>query len=308
MVRLCDMGEVTVKQEAGVPRVLVLANMEKPAVGAAMEELRRFFRGRAKVVGEVALHAEGRGEGESWPEADVAVVLGGDGTVLGAARQMIEAGKEIPVLGVNFGKLGFLAELSLEDVLRDWQQLVEDPRCRSRRLVMSVELVGEGGDGAETSRVLALNDAVVTAGPPFRMIEIELVIEPEQSAGRATVVAGDGVIVSTPGGSTAYNLSAGGPIVQPDLEAMCITPICPHSLAFRPIVVKAESLVRIRVRQANPGTSLVVDGQVTYRFPPGGQVLIRRHPRSLVLIRHPRRSYWEMLAGKLHWAARPRSG
>ncbi|HEX7010748.1 MAG TPA: NAD(+)/NADH kinase, partial [Phycisphaeraceae bacterium] len=155
-------------------------------------------------------------------------------------------------------------------------------------------------------RSVAMNDAVITAGPPYRMIELELAIEPSVSRTSATRFAGDGVIVATPSGSTAYNIAAGGPIVSPGIDGLCVTAICPQSLAFRPIVYSASSDTWVAVHRANAGTTLVIDGQISCRLEVGQQVLIRRHDQSLQLVHNPSLSYWQMLASKMHWAARPR--
>jgi NAD+ kinase len=152
---------------------------------------------------------------------------------------------------------------------------------------------------------LAMNDAVITAGPPYRMIEVEIGIDPMSPQTEGTTFSGDGVIVATPSGSTAYNLAAGGPIVSPDVDAFTIVPICPHSLAFRPIVVNSRSIVQLRMHRANEGTTLVIDGQKPVSLSEGQRVYIRRHGKALHLIEHPTRSYWQMISRKLHWAARP---
>ena len=161
--------------------------------------------------------------------------------------------------------------------------------------------------GHRKFQALGLNDAVVTSGPPFRMIELELSIDPTRSQRSATAFSGDGVIVSTPTGSTAYNLSANGPIISPDLDALCITPICPHSLSFRPIVVKADSGISLRIGRANEGTTLFLDGQRSVPLRTSEQVYIRRHPRRLALVTNPDTTYWKTLATKMQWASSPRN-
>ena len=298
-------------------RVILLANRRKPQVTEALIDFRPWLDQHATVVAEPDLGTLDAAAIAALPKADLAMVLGGDGTLLGLARALVD--REIPMLGVNFGKLGFLAEFSLDDVKKHWQSIIEGG-CRTSRRVMSfVEVTdappghGHHGNGANAAGVvrfkgLALNDAVITAGPPFRMIELEMTIDPGHPTSGKTIFSGDGVIIATPSGSTAYNLSAGGPIVSPDIKALCITPLCPHSLAFRPLIVGSAGGVDIRILQANDGTTLVLDGQVSVKLNPGSKVSVREHTRPLVLLQNPELNHWKMLARKMHWAARPRRG
>jgi NAD+ kinase len=161
-------------------------------------------------------------------------------------------------------------------------------------------------DGGEPFRSLAMNDVVITAGPPFRMIELELTIERPGTMAHATVFAGDGVIVSTATGSTAYTLAAGGPIVAPDVDALVITPICPHTLSFRPIVVTTRDRITLKVHRANAGTTAVIDGQVSSPLTSGAQLTVAAHPAKLNVVTNPAVGYWETLAMKMQWAARPK--
>ena len=237
----------------------------------------------------------------------MAIVLGGDGTLLAQARHMADRG--VPILGVNFGKIGFLAEFSPDDLRKHWEKIaVKNYRTTHRMLIeVTVHAATVAGCAVEPEnrpppefKFLAVNDAVITAGPPFRMIELEMTIDPGKNQASAATFSADGVIVATPSGSTAYNMAAGGPIVSPDVDAFCITPICPHTLAFRPIVVKASTGICLRVNLANEGTTLVIDGQLPRPLRAGQEVFLRRHPRPLILIHNPDLSYWKMLARKLH--------
>jgi NAD+ kinase len=153
---------------------------------------------------------------------------------------------------------------------------------------------------------LAMNDAVITAGPPYRMVEFEVAIEPAMVKRPAVTISGDGLIVATPSGSTAYNLSNGGPIVSPDVEALMLSAISPYTLAFRPIVFSAESDIWITLIRANEGTALVIDGQASMLLEEGQRVRVTRHPQRLNLVQNPTLTYWTMLAHKMRWAARPR--
>ncbi|MFN4242435.1 MAG: NAD(+)/NADH kinase [Tepidisphaerales bacterium] len=286
-------------------RLLLVANLSKPQVREAMDRLLPVLRTR---FGHVATDTDGTTDLKTAP-ADRLIVLGGDGTLLSVARRL--AGRQLPILGVNFGRLGFLASFTLDELESHLTALSEDRLPVSRRMALEASVVSAGscGDLADVSEVhrcrrfvaTALNDAVITAGPPFRMIELEV------GEGRETVVrySGDGLIVATPSGSTAYNISAGGPIVSPRVEAMVVTPICPHSLSFRPVVVPADSTLLIRAVRVNAGTTLFCDGQAWTAVGPDDHVVIRRSSHEVLLLENPDVPAWESLARKLHWAVSP---
>jgi len=295
------------------PRVLILANRSKDHVPEALRGFEPWLKERAQIVAQVDTAETSRDFVQTLPAADLALVLGGDGTFLSQARATIDL--DVPLLGINFGKLGFLAEFTIDSVKTHWDAVVVG-RCRtSERVVLDVKVYPAGspqwGDNGEPMpdpvfQAVAMNDAVVTAGPPYRMVEIELAIEPKQSHTSATRFTGDGVIISTPSGSTAYNMAAGGPIVSPGVDALTVTPICPQSLAFRPIVLSAGYEVWLTLHTVNTGTTLVIDGQESFRLEAGQQVLVTRHANTISLIHNPDYNYWTMLAHKMHWAAKPR--
>jgi NAD+ kinase len=156
--------------------------------------------------------------------------------------------------------------------------------------------------GREIFSYTAVNDAVITAGPPFNMLELKLTVQNQKLA----MCIGDGLVVSTPTGSTAYNLSAGGPILSASLSAMVVTPLCPHSLSFRPIVLNAEHQLRIEPLRVNEQTTLLLDGQMKQRLQKNDVVAIRRHSGQFLVINNPLRTQWDTLASKLHWAQKPR--
>lgn len=234
------------------------------------------------------------------PDFDMAVVLGGDGTLLAQARRLLERQK--PVLGVNFGRLGFLAEF-------DWLTFVAhaprifggSPLIRERMVLSATVLDPEGQPRFGSS---AINDCVIAAGPPYRMIELAIRTRSD-TVDEGPDLVGDGVIISTPIGSTAYNVSAGGPIVHPDVDALVVTPNAAHSLAFRPVVVPASTELSIAVLKANEGTSLVLDGQITHPLSAGCVVRVARHPVRAKLVGNPSISYWRTLLDKMRWAAPP---
>jgi NAD+ kinase len=225
------------------------------------------------------------------------VVLGGDGTLLSQARRLLD--RDLPLVGVNFGRLGFLAEFDWESLQRHAAVVFGPSPPVPERMILSAEVQEPGG--AVTHRGVAINDCVVTAGLPFRMIELALTID--GSPGPA--LRGDGVIVSTPVGSTAYNVSAGGPIVDPRLDATIVTPLAAHSLAFRPFVLTPDCVLRVRVTRGNEGTSLVLDGQVHVCLGTGQTVQIRRDGRRVRFVTNPATSYWQILLDKMRWAAPP---
>lgn len=286
-------------------KVLVVANLSKPQVREALSSLEPELRKGFELVGVETKTSMDLAR----VEADRILVLGGDGTLLSVARRL--GGRQIPVLGVNFGRLGFLASFTLEQLTKSLPLMREDKLPVSRRMMIEASVVGEGvcgtlGDMAEVGRsrrfvATALNDAVITAGPPFRMTELEVGENGE------TVVrySGDGLIVSTPSGSTAYNISAGGPIISPGVPAMCVTPICPHSLSFRPVVVPADSTLLIRAVRVNAGTTLFCDGQESTKLQKGDHVVIRRAEHDVLLLENPGAHRWRSLAEKLHWALSP---
>ncbi|MEM6756105.1 MAG: NAD(+)/NADH kinase [Planctomycetota bacterium] len=295
-------------------RVIVLANTSKPEVIEAVQAFRPWLRQNAEVVADLEVYGKGAAAEADYgalPDADLAIVLGGDGTLLGQARRLVQLG--IPMLGVNFGKVGFLAEFELPDVIEHWETIACNRCRRTHRMMLEARVYPAGAprwglDGSMPEPVfseLAMNDVVIKEGPPFRMVEMELAIEPDVYRSAAATLGGDGIIVSTPSGSTAYNLSAGGPIVSPGLDALSVTALAPHSIAFRPIVFSATCDVWITLNRANEGSAMVIDGQTSTALETGQQVHIRKHDKSLELIHNPSLNYWRLVSTKMHWAARP---
>ena len=287
-------------------RLFIVANTDKPNVRPAVESLVPWMSRRVTVTGvDTTLAQDLKGV-----DAEVILVLGGDGTLLSAARRL--GGRQIPLAGVNFGRLGFLASFTPEQFRESFDDLVDGKLPVSTRQVLEASVVGAAvecrltdcGDveGKRRFVATALNDAVITAGPPFHMIELELRADGDSGV----KYFGDGVIVSTPSGSTAYNVSAGGPIIDPGVDAVCITPICPHSLSFRPIVTSSRTTLVILASKVNEGTTLFCDGQASTRLHVGEKVVLRRNEHDVLLIENPQARQWRSLAEKLHWAASPR--
>ncbi len=292
------------------PRVLLLANLGKPPVVEALKTFVPWLRERADVVGVHETLKNTDDQTPPLPDADLALVLGGDGTFLSQARILVD--RDIPVLGVNFGKVGFLAEWDIDHVKRHWPAIADGSCRQTRRLMIDVDIftadtpIYQTGNHQPIAHHLAMNDAVITAGPPYRMVEFEVAIEPAVVKRPAVTVAGDGIVVATPSGSTAYNLSAGGPIVSPGVDALMLSAISPYTLAFRPIVFGADCDVWITLTRANAGTTLVIDGQIASKLEPNQHVRITRHPHQLALVQNPELTYWSMLSHKMRWAVQPR--
>src|SRR5580765_4658120 len=229
---------------------------------------------------------------------DLIVVLGGDGTLIGMADRIAEAGAEVAILGVNFGSLGFLTEItlpepypSLESVLAGTAQIDERMMLRSRTL----------RDGAVHADRLALNDIVITKGALSRIIELAVAIgdHPVMS------VRADGLIIASPTGSTAYNLAAGGPILHPEVDALLLTPIAPHMLTNRPVVIPASSEVRVRPEMnSNEEIFITIDGQSGHALHADDEIRITRADRPLRLVRASTRTYFDVLRQKLKWGER----
>ncbi|TVQ62532.1 MAG: NAD(+)/NADH kinase [Phycisphaerales bacterium] len=280
-------------------RVLMLVNRDKPDSADVAASVRTIIETHGLLAGELdAVPEDGSPETNG---AELIAVLGGDGTMLSQTRRCASLG--LPMLGVNIGKVGFTAEFDVESLSDQAASLFGGGAPLPLREVAILEIAVNG-----EAVGLAMNECVVTAGPPFRMIELSLRIDGEPGP----TVAGDGMIVSTPVGSTAYTLSAGGPILSPSVYAMAITPIAAHSLSFRPIVVPGESVVELRVGRVNRdgpgcegGTAVVLDGRVAKLLNAGDVVRVRRHATSARFVTNAGASYWSTLIRKLHWAVQP---
>ena len=234
-------------------------------------------------------------DGELAEDLDLLVSLGGDGTMLGVSRFI--GVRQVPVLGVNFGFLGYLTEFTLEELFSALDGLREGNFFLDRRFMLEAVLTRAG---EQLSSSVALNDAVVSTGGPVRMIEIECRINQMfVNSFRA-----DGMIIATPTGSTAYSLSAGGPIVHPSMGAILLTPICPHTLSNRPVVVPGDSVVDLLFPRAERELMLTIDGQVPVQLLPGDQVTVTCSRTTFDMIRPTNRNYYEVLRTKLKWGTR----
>lgn len=275
-------------------RLLVLGNARyRPGVQEEADRLIPFLRDQCDIA-HIDLLEEDDLDGV---EADMTLVLGGDGSILRAARQM--GHRQRPVLGVNLGRLGFLADLSPEQVRAAFPDVVAGRYVTTRHLM--IECIIEGPEGQRS--FLSLNEISLQSGPPFQMIEMDLIVDDEP----VSRYGGDGLIISTPIGSTAHSLSAGGPILSQELEAFVVTPICPHALAQRPLVDSADKTYTIAVRHLSPAATLylVVDGQEQGRITCDHHVTVRRAPVAFQLVKVPGHSYYRTLRDKLRWGTQP---
>lgn len=286
-------------------RIVIVANNTRPKVRQALEDLVPWLKHRSDVVAVDINHSTDL----TAVGTDAILVFGGDGTLLSTARRL--KGRQIPMMGVNFGRLGFLASFTPSQFKENFDKLIADRLPITSRLTLEASVIDADvkcnldshADVAAKRRFssTALNDAVITAGPPFRMIE--LLVGPDIDPGVRFL--GDGLIVATPSGSTAYSMSAGGPILGPTIDAICVTPICPHSLSFRPIVVSGQSRIIMTARRVNKGTSLSCDGQEFAPIKTGDRIVVGRATSDVLLIENPEAREWRTLAEKLNWAAHP---
>jgi NAD+ kinase len=231
----------------------------------------------------------------SRAEADVAIVFGGDGSILRAAKQM--GVNQIPVLGVNLGRLGFLAALSIDELASVLDEVCQGRYAVIDHLMFTCEIVRRG---KLIHEVLGLNEVAILGGPPYSIVEIELYVDEEL----ATTYSCDGLIISTPVGSTAHNLSAGGPILRKNLQAFVISAISPHTLTVRPVVDSADRTYQMVVPQPNDATSVVVDGQVIGEVTTDDRIRVKRAPYTFRMIEVSGNNYYRTLREKLGWSGR----
>jgi NAD+ kinase len=223
---------------------------------------------------------------------DLMLVLGGDGTMIATARMLGDT--EVPVLGVNYGGLGYLAEFRIEELYTALESILEGNYRLDKRVMLAVELLS--GDELVT-RNRVLNDVVINKSALARIIEIEAYLNQQL----VTSFRADGLIVSTPTGSTAYNLSAGGPVIFPSMNAVVITPICPFTLSNRPIVVPDDAVIELRLKTPQEDVSLTLDGQVGFPLKVEDRVIIRKSRTTFNLVQPTNRNYFEVLRDKLRW-------
>ncbi|HEX4003906.1 MAG TPA: NAD(+)/NADH kinase [Candidatus Acidoferrales bacterium] len=226
---------------------------------------------------------------------DLLIVFGGDGTLLSAARAL--GGHDVPILAVNLGGLGFLTSVTLEELYPALEQVLAGNQRTSDRMMLDAEIRRDGKAGEIQC---ALNDAVANKGARARMLDFDLHVDGDH-VGRYRA---DGLIVATPTGSTAYSLAAGGPIVDPSLDAFIITPICPHMLTNRPLVVPSTSQIDLDFTAASEPVYVALDGQISLELAPADRVRITKSAKRVALLRPPTKSYFQILRSKLRWGER----
>ncbi|MCK5271566.1 MAG: NAD(+)/NADH kinase [Sedimentisphaerales bacterium] len=287
-------------------RIVLLTNPGKPRTIQVGRELLEWLKPKVQIADN---NLEKEIDLSRLPEIDFIIVIGGDGTILSTIRAL--GANQVPVIGVNMGKLGFLAEFSLQQFQELFDRIISQYEPYNRRMMLNCRITGPGRADFVSPIV---NELAITAGPPFRMIEVSVSIAEEHLA----CCAGDGLIVATPTGSTAYNLSAGGPILASSLHAAVITPLAAHSLSFRPVVVDMDKPIILRCRNAHSrhepadiektesGRAVVViDGQEHTPLKSEDRITITADPNQFLLVPNPRQNQWRLLNTKLNWGALP---
>lgn len=275
--------------------VVVVANLEKRRAAEYLKSITKTleakgirpqilaYRGQETVTPE--LEAE-------YASSEAAIVLGGDGTVLFSCR--LFAGRPIPILGVNLGTVGFMTEVLGEEWLEAFETFQRGEAGISERLMLDIEV---HRDGKTLLKESALNDCVLSGASASRLV----VLDVDLSGVMLGQYRADGIIIASPTGSTAYSLSAGGPILHPETEALILTPICPHSLSNRPLVIPAAEKITVSVKQNQRiPVTLTVDGRGVFQPRPGDKISVTRHPRKALLVKSDRRSFYEIVHAKLN--------
>jgi NAD+ kinase len=285
------------KEAGALHKIAVVINTDKPTSVEAGRQLVAWLeaRGKEPILSPLGAASAGRPElavpeGDRWGVADLLIVLGGDGTLIRAAQAVAPMG--VPVLGVNTGHLGFLTEMESAELYDHLDSILQGHFRLEERLMLSVHLYR---DGKETLTLTALNDAVISKGPRARLVHLGVEV------GGTTVARypADGVIVATPTGSTAYSLSAGGPIVSPTVDVLLVTPICPHTIASRTIVVSGKEDVTLTVLESPGEVGLSADGSEPIPLAPGDRVQVGRAPYVAKLVRRDSYRFYDVLREKL---------
>lgn len=278
-------------------KIALFYNEEKPKAKKAIPQLQTWLNNKgikSMVANRINL---------SGKKFDCAIALGGDGTMLKVARKI--APYKIPLFGVNVGRMGFLAEMDWEHLYAVLTQVIAGTCLKETRCMLEVSIHSKQQVKTGADRLIALNDCVIRCGGNARVIVLDVWVGKEYLA----EYHGDGLIISTPTGSTAYSLAASGPIVHPELNIFIITPICPHTLAQRPIIINAKKTIRIKIREHDPGDSVIVslDGQLNFHVRAQSEIKVKRSAHELHLISNPHENYFSILRKKLAWGKRGES-
>ncbi len=292
---------MTRRSRRPIRRVAIVAKRSPPEAAALAGDLSAWLEQRRVRTRLDAETARALRRADGFPRTgvprgtDLLIVAGGDGTLLSMARA---AGpRHVPILGVNLGGLGFLTELQPDEVYAGLERVLRGDFGIEERQTLRLRFRRRGRSAGEYA---LLNDAVITKSALARMITIELRVDGAEVAAYTS----DGLIIATPTGSTAYNLSAGGPILDPRMRAFVISPICPHTLSNRPIVVPAGVRLEATLKSADEEAYLTLDGQVGFPMATGNSIAVDDHPRPVRLVRVARRGFFEVLRRKLRWGER----
>lgn len=270
------------------PEVVLMGTPNRERVIEEMRRLKPIIASRASIVAQdLDFEYDFRDK-----DHDLVIVLGGDGSILQAARQMAE--NQLPVLGINCGRLGFLAALSPDAFLEAWPEVCCGGFEIVEHLMFRASLYR---DGKEIDSQLGLNEAAILGGPPYSILDIDMYVD----GLLATTYRCDGLIISTPVGSTAHNMSAGGPILRKDLQAFVVSPLSPHTLTYRSVVDSAERVFELTVSNPNESTSVVVDGRVLGAIKNGDRIRIRRASQAFKMLSVPGQNDYRTLREKLGW-------
>ena len=273
-------------------KIIILGDKSKKKIRETIKELEPLFRKKSH-LSIIDISDE---EELKKVSADLAFVFGGDGTILSASRKL--NAKQIPLIGVHLGKFGFLADLTSLEISDSLEKIFAGEYFISQRMLLTCKVIRSKQVINET---LGLNDAVISRTSLSRLISIKLYINEKI----VTTYSSDGLIVSTPAGSTAHSLSAGGPIVTPDMEAFIVTPICPHTLSNRPLVVSGDSKIGMEQISESKGVGLTVDGQIYFDVKVGDRIVIEKAENKLQLIDIQTRTFYDVLREKLNWRGQP---
>jgi NAD+ kinase len=287
---------------SGIREIGIITKTSSPHAEEVMGKLVPWLTGRGVNV-RIQEDYKGLADGisvavprENVPEGvDLVLVLGGDGTLLSAARLIEDTAQ--PILGINLGSLGFLTELGLEELFESLERVLEGEYSRESRVRLEASL--HRGE-EQIGRYQVLNDVVINKGALARIIDLETYVDGQ----KVTNYQSDGLIISTPTGSTAYSLAAGGPIIDPTLDVIVISPICPHTLTNRPLVIPGGAVVELFLRSDSGEVFLTLDGQEGTRLNQGDRVRIRASGNKVNLIRTGSRNFYDVLSTKLHWGHR----
>jgi NAD+ kinase len=282
--------------KSNLKKIVIFGDPCKGKVTEAVSQFLDFAKGKVEITANCHINDCTT---DILSKCDYAVVFGGDGSIISAARNLCQT--DVPVIGVNLGKLGFLAEFSVDELMEYFDRIITGKTKVEKRIMLGCSVISSGKEKFYAS---AVNDIYIMAGPPFRMIELRILVDGEKLADCVS----DGLIVSTPTGSTAYNLSAGGPILSGKMDAVVITPICPHSLSFRPIVIKADRKIEVVPVSLNDGSAVSVDGQIASDLTKDDIVCVEKIQSTFKVVNNPLRTEWDTLATKLNWAGKPKYG